>query len=64
MCVQDIQNPCSFYDMVIQRLKELDMPITTEPNGDVLALIQNNKVIGEIPSTAFPILLDAFNNPL
>lgn len=64
MCVQDIQNPCSLYDMVIQRLNELNMPITTEENGNVLALIQNNKVIGEIPSTAFPIILDAFNQQL
>ena len=64
MCEQDIQKQCSFYNIIIERLNELNMPITTEENGNILALIQNNKVIGEIPSTAFPILLDAFNNPI
>ncbi len=61
MCTE---STCNYYQIIFDRLQELEMPITTEEQGNVIALIQNHKVIGEIPSTAFPIILDAFNQQL
>lgn len=59
MCTE---NTCKKCCALLDRIKELEMPITGEVYNDVIVLTRNGEVIGEIPFIGETVLLNTFGN--